>query len=474
MEDPFNELDEQKADKPATEPAWLKSATYERSSPSQLKTYIECNRKWWYENVRKLRKPPTVAQARGTALHAICEHVLETGEMPELARVRAMLAEGVREEDKDQPLVFEVTEETLPKLVWMLTNSFEFLHQVRAKYTEVQIEGEFLDTDFPVPVKGFSDFVAHSTTSGVITVGKGTKLFRHEVAAYEMLVGDHKSTSDWKYVKDEEALRHDPQAIVYCHHFLKKLETAGKRVDRIRFLHHYILTSERTKKSPDPRFTVIEFTRDELAEGVAQISATLQEMNTDYQKSELDVSRNADSCGMYGGCPHVDYCEEKDVNDFMKSLLQGAHAVTNTTPTPAPVEPPTELLTVMAPVSETPAEQPAASQPEPEPPARIAPQPGGPLKLILIDCVHVSKHGISLETFLKPISDKWAEVEKIKHYTLERFSNGARAIVYLGLTPELPDILEVDTRTRLGGEFLTYLNEYAARNPGHVIIKGSR
>lgn len=503
---------------PQEEPAWLKSKTYERSSPSQIKTFIECYRKWWYENVRKLRAPTKKAQARGTALHAVSEHFLEHGVLPSLQELVTHLEKGMREDEKDQPVVFEVNEESKQQLFWMLTNSFEFYKQVRAKFEYRCVEGEFRDeTSYPVPVKGYADLVLHTTKASTIVVGtnsRWTKQFTYRVKVNEMLVGDHKSTSDWKYIKDEEQLRKDPQAIVYCQHFLKKLEAEGKTVDHICFLHHYILTADRAKP-PEPRFTVIEFTREELAEGVAQISETLREMEVSYEKGELDVTRNPDACDMYGGCPHIDYCEEGEMNDFMKSLFTAPVNV------PAAAKAPEPAPEAPAPAVETPKELPASlkgvdwaeaeaavakvveeigaalanlGQTEKEidevlsdatgivltPGAIVENGPEVVFKaghqFILIDTVLVNPRriGVTLEQFLEPIAKKAAELEKLKHHSLERFSNLARKIVHLGLELPAPDVLEVDSRTRLGGEFLSYVNEYACANPNHVILKGTR
>lgn len=53
-----------------------------KNSPSQIKTYLECPRKWYYRYILKQRSPPTAAQQFGTAFHQLMEDWLNTGELP--------------------------------------------------------------------------------------------------------------------------------------------------------------------------------------------------------------------------------------------------------------------------------------------------------------------------------------------------------------------------------------------------------
>lgn len=58
----------------------LEGGRLARVSPSQIKTYADCARKWWYEKIAKQpKKPPSKGQITGSRGHKVIENLLIFG-----------------------------------------------------------------------------------------------------------------------------------------------------------------------------------------------------------------------------------------------------------------------------------------------------------------------------------------------------------------------------------------------------------
>lgn len=129
------------------------------------------------------------------------------------------------------------------------------------------------------------------------------------------VVGDHKSTSNLKWAKDEETLRTDPQTIIYS-----GAQMALHGVDTIVIRWVYVT---RDKK---PRTRVVEFlfTQAEAEAGFDLLdvdAAAILEARNRPGIVAMDLPPNVESCNAYGGCQHKTRCTDLTPEKRLRALM---------------------------------------------------------------------------------------------------------------------------------------------------------
>jgi hypothetical protein len=291
-------------------------------SPSQIKTYRSCVRKWALEKLAGLRGPETKAQTLG-------KEVDDNNLQPYL---------------RDGKPIDETTDAGQ-----IAASGLAWLPQPKWWGLEVQKHFTFVSpSKLGFGYQGYLDlWLPHGGQPG----------FDDELP----VVADFKTTSAMKWALTEEQLRVDPQAVIY--NVWAILETKSKT------LHNSWLYLQ-TKGARIARPTQITVTTDEVAEQFRGIEADAKEMMAiraampATADSSADVSReyalslpgNTDACGDYGGCPFQHLCfkledlfdvpsdaivRKKETNvaqiDLFDMLETKAGA-----PAPAPAGPPTQ------------------------------------------------------------------------------------------------------------------------------------
>lgn len=232
-------------------------------SASQLQTSKNCLRLWFINYVMGLRSPSTPSQKLGTDVHAILEKYLKG----EIADIRADTKEG------------EIAQAGLPHLP--PPNSGRVEHPFRTQINDSIVWHGYIDYSYA------KDFV---------------------------LVLDHKTTSDFRYVKTSEELKENIQAIVYAWSFFNPI----KVWDTINFRWIYYRTRGPAKAKP----VDLTMTFDEVLERAVpliQYTIDLDKIFVESQKRKLtvlDLPPNVDHCNAYGGCYFKAHC-----SDLHKSSL---------------------------------------------------------------------------------------------------------------------------------------------------------
>ena len=221
---------------------------WSKASATQLKTFRRCASRWYAEKILGHTTPPTEAMKRGTLIHSMLE---------------AYLRDGTDLPDDDFGRMAQAALERLPD---------------KGSVPAGDIERRFtLDASvLGVPFVGVIDLIE----DGRIT--------------------DHKTTSDFKYIKGEEELRADPQAQAYALDYVLSSDE-----DEVTFRHVYI----RTKGGAGSRESSVTFNRQDLAEAVQTMREDISRMVATSNVENLrDVEYNLEACGDYGGCPHRAIC----------------------------------------------------------------------------------------------------------------------------------------------------------------------
>ena len=238
-------------------------------SPSQLKTAFHsetgCIRKWAFNKIEGQRSPPTAATTLGTNVHTVAEDYLNLGTVPDLStKPGKIFASGIH---------------LLPdrKLVTGVEKNFNL---------------RFNDD---VTFHGIVDFTGDD------------------------FIGDHKTTSNFRYALTPEELVTDYQGVLYgmAHATDRNLGLT----DKFKLIWIYYLT----RGKPQARRVQIETSRVQLERTYFPLAEKAEKLvklkNT--VESALEVEPNYSACGAFGGCPFRNKCEsEKPVYDFSKQNME--------------------------------------------------------------------------------------------------------------------------------------------------------
>ncbi len=238
--------------------------TLTHSSPSQVKSARRCVQRWWAEKIAGMPRPDTAALIFGRSCHGQLEKHLVDGIAPH-GREGLVLA---------------------PALPY-----FPPAGTVKRIHCETPIR---IETGI-LPVIGYIDHVGR----GVVA---------------DSSVDDLKTTSDLKYVMEEDELRRDPQCAIYVRALL--VDTGAPSSE---FRHVYAQTS--APKSTERRILV---TRGENDDRWSDVLDTLR-LQLQYAGAERmeDVPGNPDACGDYGGCHFRGVCptwKKRGLNLFGRGL----------------------------------------------------------------------------------------------------------------------------------------------------------
>ena len=240
-------------------------------SASQITSYRDCARKWGWGYIARIRSPQTPSQALGTEVDD--------------EQLQPYLRDG-------RP--FDFTRES----GYIAASGLEYLPKPKTPGLEVQ-----------------KHFVLPSPASGGAFAYQGYKDLwlpdSKDVPGMKggvPFVGDFKTCKDFRWVKNEAALRIDVQAQLYATNAM--FETGASEVD-LRWI--YL----RTKGARQARATDLRVGADEVIEQFKAIEATALEM-FDARKRAASVANTNEAvlalpptpshCDAYGGCPYQHLC----------------------------------------------------------------------------------------------------------------------------------------------------------------------
>jgi hypothetical protein len=227
-------------------------------SASAIQTFVDCRRKYFAQYVLGIKAPPKPSQEEGTRLHEQMEKYALFGDKPQHPSCR--LAMEYIQTKAQRPLI--QTESALedPKLL---------LADVR--------------------VKGFIDY--YDPTDEI-----------------RPFIRDYKSCNGFRYIKTEDELARNIQALVYMGWAMLRHPKAKS----CQFEHLYLSTAKDSKTSrpkPGVRQTRIELSREEIEKALRSIEEIVDEMKAVVGATELDhVQPTWSHCGEYGGCHMADRC----------------------------------------------------------------------------------------------------------------------------------------------------------------------
>ena len=227
-----------------------KRKPWSATSPSQISTFRDCRRKWFRVSVLGERPPSTPAAERGTRVHEQLEQWLMNGIAPTDGTARAMMRALPKGGTVSPDLVEQSFDVTPP--TWVAR------------------------------VRGRIDLIDPETNQII----------------------DHKTTGSIKYMKTEEDLATDTQAVIYSAVALSG-SIGFEFSEPLRFTLNYGTTKGATRTAIVSR----TFTRAQLEGPLASIGEEVKlQKSTSKALSWSEVEPNYQSCDKYGRCVFAEDC----------------------------------------------------------------------------------------------------------------------------------------------------------------------
>jgi len=274
---------------------------FKSTSASQITTFRDCRRMWWFQSIMGLPTPQRASAALGEAVHTQLEKYLDDGTLPDESQAGKIAKAGLPLNPK-------------PGTVW----------------TEVSMSGKGRDRkdvpDDEVPVPGGMPrlVIAGMPINGYIDV--------LDVSANKPVVLDHKTTSSLDWAKTKDDLVEDVQMTIYGSYALDVCASMGVHADVVEAGHIVYLT----KGLPFAQRTTVNLTREHLASERKKIAETIEEMKeTAKASTPTAVPGEASVCNKYGGCHFKDKCSALGVLSGMDTSIFSRFSTPTSNPVPA-------------------------------------------------------------------------------------------------------------------------------------------
>ena len=251
----------------AENPALAKKVAAWKVSPSQLKKFRECKRKWGFSYIHGIREPTKPAAFLGTCIHELLEEYYTKGTMEGGENCAKLEPERRRR-------VQRVAEAAIPYYP-------DRQHPIR-------VEAEILFPYGGITWRGYVDLLHQG------------RIWEH--GDVDIVANDHKSTrdvtADW--VKTERTLRDDEQFLIYTMAALLEYPQAQTVGGQWTYL--------QTQGKPEVRPVRITATRAEVTAGMDSLVETgreiLEVLSTVASANDLPPSY--DACSNFGGCHYAE------------------------------------------------------------------------------------------------------------------------------------------------------------------------
>ena len=238
-----------------------------RWSASQISTYRDCPRKWFFGSVLKLPRKANAFAALGSYIHKRLEEYLDDGTLPGGSGI----AISITKPDG------EVKEYTHDQILGVMLPGLVHLPAPGEAQTEIRLDMDLGELGTMI---GYVDLVFDE--DGI------------------PCIGDHKTTGNFRYAMKEEDLYDDVQCTIYS---VYRLESTGAEYIRCRWIYYS------TGKPKAKKVQVMRSLTD-TAKPWQSILDSVTEMKAirDSGCEVSEVKYQVDACEKYGGCPFNRNC----------------------------------------------------------------------------------------------------------------------------------------------------------------------
>lgn len=267
---------------------WEKSEGYHLFSPTQIDTFIECERKWAWKKIEKIYAPQNASAALGSKVHKILELYVGEGRKPDF-----------------------VTDGEAAHVASSALHLLGGLRDARVKdASSVLLEGEFR---FQSPR---TNFVYHGIRD--LSVRPGLAIPELEISGSAPGVGDYKTTKSINdYAKSKDDLLFDTQSTLYGYSAMAQW---AMPVADLRWI--YMQTKGARKSHVVP----VRLTSAHAAKNFDAIERVAESMASALDKKlrPLDLAPNPHACRNFGGCPYEHLCTDLTSSQKAKAKMSGS------------------------------------------------------------------------------------------------------------------------------------------------------
>ncbi|KKN75955.1 hypothetical protein LCGC14_0375120 [marine sediment metagenome] len=241
-------------------------------SPSQIEVWLLCQRKWAFRYIAGIDAPSHPSAQKGTAVHTVLEQWLAYGTVIDLDATVEIDGKPF----KPGPIAAAMIKH-LPHPGTCGTERHIFVRTPVAHY-QGHIDWDVLKLEIPK-------------------------------------IGDHKTTSNFKWAKTAEDLKKDPQANIYA--AATMAETGADAVD-------LQWTYGRTVGKPVTKVVHLRLYRAEVERNFDELDETSAEILAAKAAGlpPLEHDFNANACEAYGGCFHRDTCNLSPTERLMAIMAK--------------------------------------------------------------------------------------------------------------------------------------------------------
>lgn len=228
-------------------------------SPTEIDTWLLCRRLWAFDRIDRIPRPQRATAKLGSGVHGQLERWLSAGLLPDPHTDEGQIAESG-------------------------------LHHWPAPEKIAHVERRITLATTASRYLGVQDVGFFDETTGL------------------WVVGDHKTTKDFKYAKDAATLRRDTQAGIYALHTM--LETGADRVE-LRWVYYRTTGRRKSLRVLDSDGRPLVVCRREIDSLFAEVidpAATAIHRAYAEARTGLEHPPTATACGAFGGCQHRERC----------------------------------------------------------------------------------------------------------------------------------------------------------------------
>ncbi len=313
-------------------------------SPSQISTFIECQRKWAWRHIAKIVLPAHKSAALGTDTHTQLEEYLKTGKTFDYTKPSGYIAQSAVHllpppMTKGLELEKHFTFKSKTGVTYHgymdvsgpdssvfpdMQRATDDIHTVLAESTWRIFDnktGMCWSGDAWIFLDPAKQYIA--SRSALDEDRDMVELRPLSARGITPFVSDHKTTSDFRYAKSPSDLRKDPQGVIYA---MAVMDYYGS--DQADLIWTYMLTKG-ARKAKRVHLRVL---RADVEIEFAKIELTAAEIGTTHlaQPSPLTLPANTAACSAYGGCPYRGNCTDlSTVNTQGKKMTQATEDFLN-------------------------------------------------------------------------------------------------------------------------------------------------
>lgn len=267
----------------------LSSLTLPHYSPSQIETFVDCPRKWFWSSILRYREPRDGASNWGVNAHKLIEKYLLTGEMPPVGQDSELQINERVKEYIDQ-----------------------HLRRFEGRPLEVEKRVQFR---FPLE-RGVDRFIYGRLD--LVDYAGGSEFG----VPYDVEILDHKTMRDYRYASEGEELKWNRQLLLYSEGLLREKPD----VKAIKFSHGQVRREGEVKAQLVSTVVKSSFVRDSWRKTLPIIERmdSLRVVPGPADVPTCGVPGQHKNCQKYGGCPYLEMCKQAGGGSLRKDLRMPA------------------------------------------------------------------------------------------------------------------------------------------------------